>query len=139
MNSEKVIEAITKQIEILNLQPLDDFSGDTLSRVAVKLAAYKAGLGRHSTVAKKAVWVAEKNLKEAKARGFMKLKGQGYNSTDAQALRIMEASDEYDAFIEAQVLEDKITTLSFNVHDLVDAIKSRLINQQMEVKENNVH
>lgn len=136
MEAERVIELITEQIDLLNEQPLDDFSGDTLSRIGVRLASYKAGLGRHVTKARKAVWRAEKAFSEAKANGFRRLREQGYNSTESEQLRILEASAEYDALIEAQELEDKLTTLSYNVHDLIDSIKSRVINQQMELREN---
>lgn len=138
MNAEEAVNAITEQIDILNRQPLDDYSGDTLSRVGIRLASYKAGLGRHSTIAKKATWRAEKALKEAKATAYVALKEEGYNSTDAKELTITRVGDAYDALIEAQELEDKITTLSFNVHDLIDSIKSRVINQQMEMRESNV-
>lgn len=138
MDTELVIRKITEQIDLLNQQPLDDFSGDTLSRIGVRLASYKAGLGRHTTAAKKELWLAEKAFKEAKARGFKTLRDNGTNSTDAKELKLLEASAEYDALLEAQELEDKITTLSYNVHDLIDAIKSRVINLQMEMRESNV-
>lgn len=137
MNAETVINLITEQIDLLNEQPLDDFSGDTLSRVGVRLASYKAGLGRHSTIAKKATWRAEKALKVAKATEYKRLRDSGVNSTDAKELKILGVVQEYDAYIEAQELEDKITSLSFNVHDLIDSIKSRVINQQMEMRESN--
>jgi hypothetical protein len=136
MNAETVIDLITEQIDLLNEQPLDDFSGDTLSRVGVRLASYKAGLGRHSTIAKKATWRAEKALKVAKAAEYKRLRDSGTNSTDAKELKILGVEQEYNAYIEAQELEDKITSLSFNVHDLIDSIKSRVINQQMEMREN---
>lgn len=139
MDPEVIVEKILEQIDLLNRQPLDDFTGDTLSRIAVRLAAYKAGLGRYSTMAKKATWQAEKNFAEAKARGILALKEEGVNSTDAKELKILKASDEYDALIEAQELEDKIVSLSFNVHDLIDSIKSRVINQQMEMRESATH
>lgn len=138
MDAEDVITKITEQIVVLNRQPLDDFSGDTLSRVAVKLASYKAGLGSHSTVAKKATWVAEKAFKVKKAEEFQRLRESGSSNAEANELKILYAGNEYDALITAQELEDKITTLIFNVHDLIDAIKSRVINQQMEMRESNV-
>lgn len=52
MKVEKLINDITEQIVILNDQPLESFSADTLTRVSVRLAAYKAGLGRYLTIAK---------------------------------------------------------------------------------------
>lgn len=138
MESEKLLELITAEIAKLNLHPLDEYSGDTLSRVAVRLASYKAGLGRHVTMAKKVVWLAEKDFSLAKANGFKKLKDNKVNSTDSKELKILEAVPEYEALIEAQELEDGLITLSYNVHDLIDAIKSRLINLQMEIRESNV-
>lgn len=138
-DSVTVLKLITAEIEKLNAHPLDDYSGDTLSRIAVRLANYKAGLGRHVSEARKAKWQAEKNLQEAKARSYEKLKESGVNSTDSKELRILAVSDEYDAYIEAQSLEDQLSGLSFNVHDLIDAIKSRLINLQMERGESDVH
>jgi len=138
MNTVTVVNLITAEIEKLNLHPLDDYSGDTLSRVAVRLASYKAGLGRHLNKARKATWQAEKILKLAKATSYQSLKESGINSTDAKELRILAVSEQYDAYIEAQSLEDQLNTLSFNVHDLIDAIKSRLINLQMEQRESNV-
>lgn len=139
MDAEEVVLKITEQIDLLNGQPLDDFSGDTLSRLAVRLAAYKAGLGRHSTIAKKATWVAEKQLKMAKARAYQELRAEGQGDGAAKELKNLRIETEYDAYIEAQELEDKIVSLSFNVHDLIDAIKSRVINQQMEMRESNAH
>lgn len=135
MTAEEAVNAITEQIDILNRQPLDDFSGDTLSRVGVRLASYKAGLGRHSTIAKKAVWTAEKALKEAKAREYKRLRDEGTSQGDADELKILGVEQEYNAYIEAQELDDKISTLTYNVHDLIDSIKSRVINQQMEMRE----
>lgn len=56
MTADELVDKITEQIIILNNEPLENFSPDTLSRVGVKLASYKAGLGRYSTIAKKSVW-----------------------------------------------------------------------------------
>jgi hypothetical protein len=137
MKIETILDKITEQVELLNGQPLEDFSGDTLSRLAVRLAAYKAGLGSHSTIAKRDTWQAEKCFKLAKAQAVIDLKSEGYNSTDAKELAITRATETYDILIEAQALEDRITTISINVHDLIDAIKSRVINVQMERSESN--
>lgn len=138
MDAETVVNLITEQIDLLNQQPIDDFSGDTLSRIGVKLAAYKAGLGKHSTLAKRDTWMAEKQFKEAKAKEYERLRAEGKSGTDAKQLKTLNVGQEYLDLIDAQVLEDKITTLSMNVHDLIDAIKSRLINLQMEKSESNV-
>jgi len=134
MEAEKVLDLITEQIDKLNQHPLDDYSGDTLSRVAVRLASYKAGLGRHITIAKKAKWQAEKILQEAKANAYKRLKAE-VNSTDAKELKILEVGKEYDAYIEAQGWEEALTGVSYNLHDIIDSIKSRLINLQMEMRE----
>ena len=137
-NSETIVNKITEQIELLNEQNLDTFSGDTLSKIAVRLASYKAGLGKYSTEAKKDVWVAEKNLKIAKAKSYKELRADSYGSGEANELKTIEVEKEMNELIECQELEDRITTLSYNVHDLIDAIKSRIINVQMELRESQV-
>lgn len=135
MKAEAIVNAITEQIVLLNDQPLETFSGDTLSRIAVRLAAYKAGLGRYSTIAKHDTWNAEKTFKLARAEAFKQLRADGKSATDAQELKLLDCKAEYEAYIEAQRSEDEIVSLSFNVHDLIDSIKSRVINQQMEMRE----
>lgn len=135
MKPELLVTMITDEIATLNEHSLDTYSGDTLSRLAVRLAALKAGLGSYLVDAKKATWQAEKAYKEAKAQGFIELKAEGQNSTDAKELTVLKANAKYEAFIEAQVLENKVATLSYNVHDLIDAIKSRVINLQMEARD----
>jgi hypothetical protein len=135
----EIVDAITVEIEKLNQQDLEHFSGDTLSRIGVRLAAYKAGLGKHSTIAKRATWMAEKAFKDAKAQEFQRLRADGKSAADANELKTLEVGAEYMEYIEAQVLEDRITTLSINVHDLIDSIKSRLIFCQMEKQENKIY
>lgn len=139
MNTEKIIGLITAEIEKLNSYDFDSFSGDTLSRIAVRLAAYKAGLGSHVTSAKKDMWMAEKALKEAKAREFMRLRRDKLPVGDAKEMAVLGVEKEYSAFISAQEIADGVSGLSYNVHDLIDSIKSRLIHQQMEKSENGVH
>jgi len=137
MKAEVIITLITNEIAKLNDHSLEDYSGDTLSRVAVRLANYKAGLGRYVADAKRDVWVAEKNYQTARASGYKRLR-ETMSATDAKELKILEADKEYDAFIKAQEVESALSALSFNVHDLIDAIKSRLINLQMERQENGI-
>lgn len=138
MKAEEIIDKITEQLTILNEQPLEDFSGDTLSRTGVRLAAYKAGLGKYFTEAKKDTLRAEKAYKEAKANAYKKLRAEGQGDGAAKNLTILLVGDEYNDYIEAQILEDQISNLVFNVHDLIDAIKSRVINCQMERQESKV-
>lgn len=135
MNAEQLTILITRDIETLNEQPIEGFSLDTLSRIAVRLASLKAGLGRYSTLAKEATWKAEKILQMAKAKEYKRLRDSGSNATDAKELKLLGVEREYTAYIEAQKLQDQITNLSYNVHDLIDSIKSRLISQQMERRE----
>lgn len=135
MNPDKLIEALNAEVSKLNEHPIDEFSGDTLSRIGVRLAAYKAGLGDYVSNAKAESWRAEKALAEAKANGYRKLREQGMSQGDAEQSRILEATAEYDAYIEAKKQEDKLVGLSYNISDLIDAVKSRLIHQQMELKE----
>lgn len=135
MNQSQIIEALEAEIQKLNEHPIDEFSGDTLTRIGVRLAAYKAGLGSYVSNAKAESWTAEKAFAEAKANGYLKLRNDGKTQGDAEQLRVLEASAEYEAFIAAKETEDKLVGLSYNISDLIDAVKSRVIHQQMELKE----
>lgn len=139
MSSElSIIEAITEDISLLNEHPLDDYSADTLSRIAVRLASRKAGLGRYVGEANKRLWNAEKAYKVKKAEAMLHYKSEGYNSTDAKELRILYAQDAYQKFVDAKVYADRIMALSYNIHDVIDSIKSRVINEQMDKQESKV-
>lgn len=135
MNQEQIIEALEAEIRKLNEHAIDEFTGDTLTRVGVRLASYKAGLGSHVADAKARSWRAEKAFAEAKANGYKKLRDDGKSQGDAEQLRVLEASAEYDELIIAKELEDRLVGLSYNISDLIDAVKSRVIHQQMELKE----
>ena len=135
MNQEQIIQALEAEIRKLNEHDIDEFSGDTLTRIGVRLASYKAGLGSYVSNAKAESWRAEKAFTEAKANGYLKLRNDGKTQGDAEQLRVLEASAEYEAFIAAKETEDKLVGLSYNISDLIDAVKSRVIHQQMELKE----
>ena len=65
----------------------------------------------------------------------MLIRNDGKTQGDAEQLRYLEASAEYDALITAKEAEDRLVGLSYNISDLIDAVKSRVIHQQMELKE----
>lgn len=135
MNQNQIIEALEAEIQKLNEHAIDEFSGDTLTRIGVRLASYKAGLGNYVANAKAESMRAEKAFTEAKALGYQKLRNDGKTQGDAEQLRYLEASAENEAFITAKEAEDRLVGLSYNISDLIDAVKSRVIHQQMELKE----
>lgn len=139
MNAERLVGLLYAEIEKINQHKLEDYTGDTLSRVCVRLAAYKSGLGEYVSEAKGASWEAERNLAQAKAAGYQALRDEGKSQGDAESLKITRCTEEYDAYIAAKELEDKLVGLSLNIHDLIDAIKSRLIFMQMELKESQTY
>lgn len=135
MSQEQIIQALEVEIRRLNEYNIDEFNGDTLTRIGVRLASYKAGLGSYVANAKAESWKAEKNFAEAKANGYLRLRDEGKSQGDAEQLRILEAKAEYEALISAKEVEDRLVGLSYNISDLIDAVKSRVIHQQMELKE----
>ena len=135
MKPEELIEALNTEIGKLNEQPIDEFSGDTLSRIGVRLSSYKAGLGKHVSEAKAEAWRAEKALAEAKANGYQQMRNDGVSQGDAKETRITLVAEQYSDWIEKKKIEDQLVGLSFNISDVIDSIKSRLIHLQMELKE----
>lgn len=133
--ADELVGLLVEEISKLNEHPIDSYSGDTLSRVCVRLASYKAGLGTYVSSARGDTWRAEKALAEAKANGYQMLRDEGRSQGDADSLKATKCQDEYDNWIRAKELEDRLVGMSLNIHDLIDAIKSRLIYMQMELKE----
>lgn len=139
MNVDVLVKEMFEIIDTLSEQDVSSLSGDTLSRLAVKLASYKASLGSSVAESKKIVLDAEADYKLARAEGYKKLRDDGVGSTDSDEMKHISAHDALSALNEARHKANLIVQLSMDCHDLIDAIKSRLIHLQTEKGEGNVH
>ena len=133
----RLIDDIKVIVDTLGEQEMDTLSGDTLSRLAVKIASYKASLGVFVVEANKAVYDAEHAYTVAKAKGYEKAMKET-NATAAKELKYLHAADESVKLNEAKYTRDRVTQLSKDCHDLIDGLKSRLINLQTERSASNV-
>lgn len=138
MDADKLITEIYTIINALSDQNIGSLNGDTLSRLAVRLASYKASLGEHVAYAKKLELEAEATYKEAKAESYKELREAGKGSTDAGELKNLGLRDALDTLNTAKYNHTRLSTLSMDCHDLIDGIKSRLISLQTERMESNV-
>ena len=138
MDEDTLVSEIFTIVDVLSQQDIDSLSGDTLSRLAVKIASYKASLGRYVAMAEGAELRAKAQYDLAKANSYQQLRDEGKNSTDAKELKLTYAMNELEAYNDAKELATKVRNLSYDCHDLIDGIKSRLINIQSERMENNV-
>lgn len=139
MTSDVLVREIFTIVNKLSEQDMGSLSGDTLSRLAVKLASYKASLGEHVAAAEKAAWDAEAEYKKARAEEYQRLRAEGKGSTDSDELKGIGSHDSHLAWNKAREQAVLIKTLNQNCHDLIDGIKSRLINLQTERGESNVY
>lgn len=135
---EQTVNKITELITILNEYKIDTFNADTLSGIAIKLASLKAGLGEYVDQYYRAMKVAENRLSVAKSGAYGKLREEGQSQGDAKELRNSEIRAEMEALSEAEAMYEKLKTLSYNVHDIIDSIKSRIIHQQMDRRDSDV-
>lgn len=136
---DELVEKILTLIRTVNEQEMSSLSGDTLSRLAVRLAAYKAGLGEAIPIAKRRRLDAEADYKLAKANSYAELRNAGKGSTDANELKSLGADAALREYNQRVEEESQLVTLSTDCHDLIDSIKSRLISLQSERNENNVY
>lgn len=136
---DETVKEIYLIVNTLREQEMGSLSGDTLSRLAVKLASYKASLGEHVAYAKKAAWDAEADYQKSRAEGYQKLRDAGKGSTDSDELKRIEAHEAHKTWNERKYDAERLTQLSMDCHDLIDGIKSRLINLQTERSESNVY
>lgn len=139
MNADTLVKEIFTIVNTLSEQDMSSLSGDTLSRLAVKLASYKASLGEHVAQAERLALDAEAEYKLARAKEYQKLRDGGKGSTDSDELKAIGSHDSYLAWNKAKQQSVLIKTLNQNCHDLIDGIKSRLINLQSERGAQNVY
>lgn len=134
----ELITQIRRIVDTLSGQEVDALSGDTLSRLAVKLASLKASLGQYVVESKHEVYRLEADYQLARAEGFQHYRDEGKSGTDSNELKHLYAKDALSKLNEAKYNNDRVTQLSKDCHDLIDGIKSRLINLQTERTESNV-
>lgn len=139
MKAEVLVKEILEIVNTLSKQDMGSLSGDTLSRLAVKLASYKASLGEYVSYAKEATWKAEADYRRGRAEEYKRLRDDGKGSTDADELKGLGAHELFVAWNKAKSNQDKLQSLSIDCHDLIDALKSRLIHLQTERGESDVY
>lgn len=139
MKADELVKEIFTIVNKLSEQDMGTLSGDTLSRLAVKLASYKASLGEHVAAAERLALDAEAEYKVARAKEYKRLRDDGKGSTDSDELKVIGAHASHLAWNKAREQSVLIKTLNQNCHDLIDGIKSRLINLQSERSDSSVY
>lgn len=135
MNPEQTAELIGKIMKI-NHQLSDEaflksLSGDVLSYIGVKLSAMKASLLDVKVDAHREAMRLETEMLKEKGAAFLRAK-EAHNATTASDAKytdekFIEAQNKYT---EAKVLYEKLKSIVADSHDLIDAIKSRVIDLQ---------
>lgn len=138
MQVDEIVNEVVTIVRTLSEQEMGSLSADTLSRLAVKLASYKASLGEHVSEAERAFLGAKAEYKLAKAEEFQRLRDDGKNSTDAGELKTIGAHASNVTYLEAEYAFKRLSRLSSDCHDLIEAIRGRTINLNQERSEANV-
>lgn len=137
--SDELVKEILHIVNTLREQDTGALSGDTLSRLAVKLASYKASLGEYVADVRKLTLDAEAEYYRVRAVSYQSLRDEGKGSTDSEELKRLGSHESFMAWNKAKYNETLITTLHRDCHDLIDGIKSRLIHLQAEGKDSNAY
>ena len=135
MTTQETAEIIVKIMKI-NHQLSDEaflksLSGDVLSYIGVKLSALKASLLDEKVSAHRDAMNKETLMQKAKGEAFLRAK-EAHNATTAGDAKytdelFIQAQNEYT---EAKVNYEKLKSIVADSHDLIDAIKSRVIDLQ---------
>lgn len=136
--ADELVKEILKIVKTLSEQSMGDLSGDTLSRLVLKLASYKASLGEPVSEAFKDALDAEAAYYAARAVEYQKLRDSGKGSTDAGELKHIGTQKSFLDWNEAKYRHKRLAQLSTDCHDLIDSIRGRLILLQQERGELNV-
>lgn len=137
MDVDKLVTEIITIVNILSEQEMSTLSGDTLSRLILKLASYKASLGEPVAQAYKDALDAEAEYQKARAVAYQQLRDDGKGSGDAGELKAMFVQEPFLAWNSARYTHKRLSQLSTDCHDLIDSIKGRLISLQQERSEAN--
>lgn len=135
MTTQETADIIVKIMKI-NRQLSDEvflksLSGDVLSYIGVKLSALKASLLDEKVSAHRDAMNKETLMQKAKGEAFLRAKTE-HNATTAGDAKytdelFIQAQNEYT---EAKVNYEKLKSIVADSHDLIDAIKSRVIDLQ---------
>lgn len=130
VNLAKITRELSKEEFLKNL------SGDTLSYTATKIASMKATMIEFKVVAHQHMLDMEVEKDRQKALAYFKYK-QEHGSTAAGDMKYMD-----EDFIQAQknynkakVSYEQLKSVTADAHDLIDAIKSRVIDLQTSRKD----
>ena len=135
MTTQETADIIVKIMkinrELSDEKFLKSLSGDVLSYIGVKLSALKASLLDEKVSAHRDAMNKETLMQKAKGEAFLRAKTE-HNATTAgdakytDELFIQAQND----FTEAKVNYEKLKSIVADSHDLIDAIKSRVIDLQ---------
>lgn len=135
MTTQETADIIVKIMKI-NHQLSDEaflksLSGDVLSYIGVKLSALKASLLDEKVSAHRDAMNKETLMQKAKGEAFLRAK-EAHNATTAGDAKytdelFIQAQNDYT---EAKVNYEKLKSIVADSHDLIDAIKSRVIDLQ---------
>ena len=135
MTTQETADIIVKIMKI-NHQLSDEaflksLSGDVLSYIGVKLSALKSSLLDEKVSAHRDAMNKETLMQKAKGEAFLRAKTE-HNATTAGDAKytdelFIQAQNDYT---EAKVNYEKLKSIVADSHDLIDAIKSRVIDLQ---------
>ena len=135
MTTQETADIIVKIIkinrELSDEKFLKSLSGDVLSYIGVKLSALKASLLDEKVSAHRDAMNKETLMQKAKGEAFLRAKTE-HNATTAGDAKytdelFIQAQNDYT---EAKVNYEKLKSIVADSHDLIDAIKSRVIDLQ---------
>lgn len=134
---DELVKEILEIVNTLSEQNMGTLSQDTLARLALKLASYKASLGEHVSIALKEQLDAEARYYEARAKEYARLRDEGKGSTDAGELKHLNTAAML-SWNQCRYTYKRLSQLSSDCHDLIDSITGRLIMLHQERKESHV-
>lgn len=140
MEEGKILEAIQRiNKEYSDKSNILAANGNVLSYVAVKLASMKGYLMDVKQIAHGEMMQAEIDMDEAKAKAYLKAK-EAHNATAASDLKNMDP--DYIAarkvYAGKKVEYEKIKSAVADSHDLIEAIRSRVIDLQGARKDESI-
>ncbi len=134
--ADMLVKLATITRELSNEDFLKHLNGDILSYTAVKVASMKATMIEFKVVAHQHMLDMEVEKDRQKAIAYLKFKKE-HGSTAAGDLKYMDEDFilAQHNFNKAKVSYEQLKSVTADAHDLIDAIKSRVIDLQTSRKD----
>lgn len=126
MDLNSLVKELRQYLSLLNVQQMNDLDGDTLSRLAPKLASMNGTLGGYVAQAERDADLAEYHYDLSREKAYKDAREGGATVADADNIKRLAHQDKKEEAIKLRYNHRVLQLLRRDVENLMDHLRSRL-------------